>query len=258
MTDMSKDPFLNYMEKKGVIQREFQEKMFIKNCEIEENIINQLHIISEFHKRSMGYNDYIGHRLEDKRGRTIEQYKVYLKRVNREYKDINQNSPRNDFEKILLQYGEEYLKKAERAIKVIYENGYLEIIKRSMKRNEICLGNTYFNNLRKIKFIETLNLEKCFYDLVEIDAANFLKKLIKKKLKLDYKVLIDKFCEFEKLDNKSNVFLKALISYPSEFMKCCSKYIINSKYMIYDNNLDMDKIKKKLKKAIACEANISI
>ncbi|WP_242946841.1 spore coat protein [Clostridium haemolyticum] len=184
MTDMSKDPFLNYMEKKGVIQREFQEKMFIKNCEIEENIINQLHIISEFHKRSMGYNDYIGHRLEDKRGRTIEQYKVYLKRVNREYKDIKQNSPRNDFEKILLQYGEEYLKKAERAIKVIYENGYLEIIKRSMKRNEICLGNTYFNNLRKIKFIETLNLEKCFYDLVEIDAANFLKKTYKKEVKI--------------------------------------------------------------------------
>lgn len=256
MTVISKNPFLTYMEGQGVIEGEFKEKISLKNCNMEKEIINQLYIISEFHKKAMGYNDYIGHRLEDKRGRTIEQYKVYIKRVKRKYNDIMNNSPKNEFEELLLEYGKNYLNRAEKSIKDIYDTEYLEIIRRSMNRNEICLGNTYFNNLRKIKFIEVLNLEKCSYDLVEMDAATFFKKLMKKNLKLHYKKLIDKFCDFENLDNRSNTFLQSLIEYPTEFMKCCNKYITSTKYMMYDNKLNIDKSKDKLKKIIKCDYNI--
>ena len=256
MTVISKNPFLTYMERQGVIEGEFKGKVSLKDSDLEKEIINQLCIISEFHKKAMGYNDYIGHRLEDKRGRTIEQYKVYIKRVKRKINDIMHNSPQNDFEELLLGYGKDYLNRAEKSIKNMYDIGYLEIMKRSMDRNEICLGNTYFNSLRKIKFIEALNLEKCFYDLVEIDAATFFRKLMKKNLKLDYKKLVDKFCEFEDLDDRSNVFLQSLIAYPTEFMKCCNKYITSTKYMMYDNKLNINKSKDKLKKIIRCDYNI--
>lgn len=139
-----------------------------------------MHTLSKFHKKISGYNNYIGYRLEDKRGRMVEQYKIYIRKVKRQYESIKKKSELSSFEKLLLYHGDEYLKRAENCIKVIYENGYLELIKRSMDRNEICIGDTSFANLRMREQIEVNDLSKCVYDLVEIDGADFLLRLIKK------------------------------------------------------------------------------
>lgn len=244
MISLSNNSFLKYSREKGIRQVEFQSNNLFRKYIDEYDIINHMYTLSEFHKKAMGYDNYIGHRLEDKRGRTVEQYKVYIKKVRRQYESIKKKSSPNGFERLLLQYGDEYLYRAQKCIEVIYENGYLDLIKRSMDRNEICIGDTYFSNLRMRQEIEVNNLSKCAYDLVEIDGADLLSKLIKKGVDLDYKNLIKEFCDVEKLDSRSEKFIEALVSYPYEFMKYCIRY--NKK----NGEEGKEKYEAKLQKAI--------
>jgi hypothetical protein len=251
MVSLYNNSFLKYCKEKGVKQIGFENDNLFRKSVNEDGIIEHMHTLSKFHKEVRGYNNYIGYRLEDKRGRTVEQYKIYIKKIKRQYESIKKKSELSSFEKLLLEYGDEYLKRAENCIKVIYENGYLELIKRSMDRNEICIGDTSFNNLRIRNQIEVNDLSKCVYDLVEIDGADFLLRLIKKGLDLDYENLVREFCKIEGLDSRSENFIKAVVSYPSEFMKCCIKY--NKKNEIKDK----DKYEAKLKKIVE-EASISL
>lgn len=241
---------ISYLTGKGIVQNQFYEKSSLKKQDTsKENVINQLYTISEFHKRARGYSDYIGNRVEDKRGRQVEQYKIYLKKLFREYEIIKKKTSHNKFEQLLTQYGNDYLDRARKSIDIIESNGYIQLIKRSMDRNEICLGNTYFDNIRKSDTLEVRDISKCSYDLVEIDGAYFLSKLMKKGIYLDYEELIKKFCQFEELDSRSENFIKAFISYPYEFMKYSVKYTKKS-----EENYD-EKIISKLEKAILCDSN---
>ncbi|MCY6485583.1 spore coat protein [Clostridium aestuarii] len=248
MNSLSGNCFFEYVKEKKIRKIEPYKAHTVKNEITDEQALNQLYIISQFHKRVNGYDNYIGHRLEDKRGRTIEQYKIYIKRIKYEYETVKRKTEINSFEKLFLKYGEKYLNKAEECIEEVYNNRYLEIIRRSMDRIEICLGDTYFTNLRKNNCIEVVNFEDCCYDLVEIDGIYFLNKLKSKGKNLSFDMLINKFCEYENLDKESEIFMKALFEYPYEFMKCCMKYKKNK-----NNKNNYDKYINKLNKVIRSE-----
>ncbi len=191
----------------------------------EEKLEHQLYIISEFHKKVMGYKGYMGKRLDNKTGSVVEQYKVNIKRLKRYVKNIRINTASSDFERLLLKEGFQYLNRAENSISRVFASGYMDIIERSMKRTEICLGLTGFNNLRKkAHSIEVQSLDKCCYNNVEMDCFYFLSKYRRKGIKLDYKRLANKFCQYEGLDENSCSYILALLSYPYGFMKCCNRY----------------------------------
>lgn len=244
--------FLKYSSERGIKQVDFHGENLYRESIDKNNIISHMYTLKEFHQKAMGYNNYIGHRLEDKRGRTVEQYKIYLKKVRRIYESFKEKPDLNDFEKIILQYGEGYLDRAESCVETIYENKYLDLIKRSMDRNEICLGDTYFTNIRENKYIEVNNLNKCIYDLLEMDGVDFLNKLMKKGFQLDYKELIESFCKIEDLGIESQRFIEALISYPYDFMKTCVKY--NKK----SSKEDKEKYEAKLRKIVEVDSLILI
>lgn len=243
MKGLWSNAFLEYAKKKDIILLENSVDNIKKDIK-DEDVIKQLYIVGDFHKRVMGFDNYIGHRLEDKRGRVVEQYKVYIKKVKRQYNFIVNKDTHNKFEDLLINHGEEYIRRAEECIDIINKNSYLDLIKRSMDRIEVCLGDTYYTSLRKNKYIEATNLNNCFYDLVEIDAVYFFNKLLKNGVELNYKNLIKKFCEIENLDDKSEGFIHALLAYPEDFMKCCSKY--SRSY----GKVDEEKYFNKLKKVI--------
>jgi hypothetical protein len=243
MKSLSSNAFLEYAKVRKVILLHNNKEEILENIK-EDDVIEQLYILGDFHKRVMGYDNYIGHRLEDKRGRMVEQYKVYIKKVKREYSVIKDKVIHNNFEELVLKYGEEYINRAQESIDIIYKNSYLELIKRSMNRIEVCLGNAYYTDLKRKEYIEASNLNNCFYDLVEIDAVYFFNKLLKSGAKLNYRSLIKKFCEIEGLDERSERVIEALVAYPQEFMKCCSKY--SRSY----GNVDVEKYTSKLKKII--------
>ena len=79
----------------------------------------------------------------------------------------------------------------------------------------------------------------------------FLLKKLRKKYTFDWKKLVHIFCELESLDYNSEKIILALLSYPFEFMKYCTRFRENKK------EWTIDKYTKKLEKAINKE-NISL
>jgi hypothetical protein len=219
--------FLEYFSLKDIdVVENFQDYKLPQLEDIdEEKLEDQLSNISEFHKNVMGYKGYMGKRLDNKTGSVVEQYKVNIKRLRRYLKNIRVNAATSNFERLLLKEGFEYLQRAEMCISEVFNSGYMSIIERSMKRTEICLGLTDFNNLRKNnEKIELLSLDKCCYNNVEMDCFYLLNKYRRKGVKLDYKRLASKFCQYEGLDENSSKYILALLSYPYGFMKCCNRY----------------------------------
>lgn len=232
------DSFLDYLARNDITIDEQAFGIDYRNI-TEKNVEEQLLIISEFHKKILGYNGYMNMRLENKTGRMVEQYKTCNRKLKRDLKNIKANSPQNQFEEVLLKTGDKYLDTAEACIDDIYKWDYIELISRSMQRVEICLGCTDFDNIVKDGCIKISTVENCCYNMIEVDGIYLINKLKKKGLVMDWENLILKYCDFEGLEYKSVKFMSSLISYPYEYMKCCNRYRENKK--------DWDELKYKEK-----------
>lgn len=221
---------IQYLKDKGIkVIGDFNGELSDDKDVTEVEAINQISIISEFHKRSMGYIGSIGSTLENNTGRLVENCKVDVKRLKRDINNLKIKGPKNGFEKLLITEGESYVNRAEQCIEHVYSWNYIDLIYRSMRRDEICLGDVSPINLRKKTCIEISTLEKCCNNMVECDAIEFFNKLKRRDSKINFEKLINVFCEEEELDNSSKEFIKAMISYPYDFIKCCIRYRENKK-----------------------------
>ncbi len=223
------ESFMKYLESKEIYcVEDFSDRIKYKNIDM-DIIKNQICIISEFHDKTLGYTGYMNRRLSNNIGRIVEQYKIYIKRLNKDLKKMQQEGIDSNLEKFFFKNGEIYLERAQRCIENMYKNDYIGLIMRSTKKVEMCIGNTYFNNLRKSKNIQIKSIEGCCYNMVEMDLAYFLGKIKRKGLEVDFDSLINKFCSLEALDINSAKFISAIISYPYAFMKWCNRYRDKSK-----------------------------
>lgn len=93
-----------------------------------------------------------------------------------------------------------------------FRGNYLEFAQK-----ETLLQNT-------TEFIQVVNLDRCAYNLVEVDCYYLLNYLRKKQCDYDYKFLVNAFCYFEGLDENSEKFILSLLSYPSDFMRWVHRY----------------------------------
>lgn len=241
--------FIKYLESKGIKKiDEFKDQIQYENLTVgmvKEQILN----ITEFHSKTLGYMEVMNKRLDNNIGKTVEQYKIYIKRLSKDLDNLSKKTPVNEFEKILLDKGDIYLTRARKVIDTIYINNYIGLIMRSMKRSEMCIGDTSFNNLRREDFIEIRNIEDCCYDMVEMDLVNLLGKIRRKGIELNFCELVKEFCYLESLEKDSELFIISLISYPYEFMKCCNRYREKSKSWTEDEYV------LKLKKAMVVDGN---
>ncbi|NLP28605.1 MAG: hypothetical protein GX370_07555 [Clostridia bacterium] len=217
--------FKEYLNSRGIeLVKSFRQDEEYREPLSKDSIYKQLYTISKFHKLTMGVSAFNSGLMENCTGRRVERWKVKNKKLKRDLARYKKEGPANDFEKLLLDRGPEYLERAEQAIKYIYDNGYYGLIERSMKRNEICIGSTYFDNLREDKRINIRSLKKCCYNMIECDAVHFISKLKKRGYSLDFIEAIKVFCHLEGLSNDSQAFITAMVSYPEEFIKCCERY----------------------------------
>lgn len=218
--------FSDYMMFKGIKNVDIIEFKY-KNIDVditEELIIEQFRAIYAFHEKSVGFNGYLRNRLNNNTGKVIEEYKICIKKLAGDINNILMNEPKNAFEELIIKYGKEVINRGEECIRAAYNSDYIGIITRSMRRTEICLGNTDLQNLRKDNFIEVVSFEDCSYNMVEMDCFILLSKLKRKGVKLDFHKIVKEFCNIEGLEESSAKFIIALISYPREFMKCCNRY----------------------------------
>ena len=238
--------FSDYMVFKGIKNVNANDFKY-KNIDVditEELIIEQFGAIYDFHEKALGFNGYLRNRLNNNTGKIVEEYKMSIKRLAKDINNIKRDEPKNSFEELIIEYGEGVIKRGEACIRAVYGTDYIGIITRSMRRGEICLGNTDFQNLRKNNFIDVVSFENCSYNMVEMDCLFLLSKLRRKGAQLDFRRLAKEFCYIEGLDASSSEFLIALISYPHEFMKCCNKYREGK------NKDHEDRFSKKLLKAL--------
>ncbi|MCB2311124.1 spore coat protein [Clostridium tagluense] len=238
--------FSDYMLFKGIKNVQTTDFKY-KNIDVditEDLVIKQFDAIYDFHQKSWGFNGYLRNRLNNNTGKIIEEYKIYIKKLVFDINNIKRDEPKNPFEELIIEYGEGAVKRGQACIRAVYQTDYIGIISRSMKRNEVCLGNTDFQNLQKENYTYVVNFEHCSYNMVEMDCFILLSKLRRKGAQLDFQRLANEFCYIEGLDTSSSEFLIALVSYPHEFMKCCNKYR-EGKNKDYE-----DRFSKKLLKAL--------
>lgn len=222
ITDIS-----HYLKSKNInIIEDFKDDYRQLNNLSEELVTEQLKVISFFHKNTLGNKSYIRGGIKNKTGSIIEKYKLDLKKINKYVRNLKDKKSNNtDLEKLILDYMPNYINRAEKVIENIYENGYINLVWRSMERKEICLGKTYFNNIRYNKEIEVIDISKCSYDMVEMDCIELLYKVNKKNSSLNIEKLCENFCEFESLNDESYKFILYMLSYPYSIVKCCTKYM---------------------------------
>lgn len=235
-----------YLRKKGIT---INGKYFSSDKKIElKDIISQIELIVELHKTLIGCRFDDASRIRSTIGKEVEAYKVQIKKLQRHYDYIVSKTSTNEVEKLILSEGKIMLKQAKKALNHIYEHDYFGVIKRSMNREEICIGRIDRSNLRKFEGeFQIGTLKGMSYNLVEEDLYNYIKKLQRKEANIDEEELIRTFVYRSHLSFNSLDYLKGLCSYPKDFLKTWERYKERNKdkSLIDLNCIDNKEDKKK-------------
>lgn len=206
-----------------------------------KDINSQINLIVELHKTLIGCNFDELSRLKSTIGKEVESYKVQVKKLQSHYDYIVSKNCTNEVEKLIVSNGKIMLKQAREALNYIYEHDYFGVIKRSMNREEICLGKVDSSNLRKVGGkIEIGIIKGMTYNLVEEDLYSYIKKLQRKQFNIDEEELIKVFVHGSHLSFNSFYYLRGLCSYPKDFLKLWEKYMDSNKKKI--NKINMEDI----------------
>lgn len=239
------DCFKKYMlSEQFIVLSDFKLNAYEQKLISEQKIYNHIKAIKEFHDIARKYSELSGPKLKSSAGKLIENYKINLKKTKKEFSKLQTQKDLNEFETYFLENADTMIKKAEKSIYEADNSKYLLLILRSMKRNEICLGNTSFDNLRKTDVLEIASFDDCRYDMVETDGIYFFKKIRKKIKNSDFEKMITDYCHIEELNSDSIHFMLAALSYPYDFMKISVRYMENKK------DWDAESYSAKLKKAV--------
>ena len=191
-----------------------------------KDIVSQINLMVELHKILVGccFNGLSG--IKSTIGKEIEDYKVQIKKLERYYYHMINQSCSNDVDRFILANGKTMLKKAKEAVNYIYEHDYFGVIKRSMNREELCLGKVQPNNLRRNEDkIEIGMIKDMTYNLVEEDLYNYIKKLQRSEVNMQEEDLIKVFIYESHLSFSSFDYLRGICSYPRDFLKAWMKYM---------------------------------
>lgn len=210
--------------------------ILVKDCEFsmtkaytEEEALKQIILINSVHKILMRYYDNVDSRIDCSIGKKIEKIKVDIKKGKKHLEQLENKKDKNLMDKFLLESGENILNVAEVAIKNIYKLNYTELIKRCMKKNEICLGKVDESNIRVSDEIEIGNIKGLTYNLVEEDIFNYLKKIRCKNNNINIRKLISRYVELSNLGKDSEEYLYYLMTIPHDSIKVWVKYIDNKR-----------------------------
>lgn len=229
--------FEQYLGSKGI--KVHEEYGYVRRKDIgPERVLQQIKLLNRFHREALGFNESEEESLGSQIGKIVEKYKVDVKKLKRTIKTIKEEKPKNQLEEILLLNGDIYVERAESALSCTQGERYISLIKRSMARGEICIGNPYFNNLREENHIIITDINKCSYDMVEMDGIALLRKLRANGYICDMKYLVELYCKAEALDSYSIEFITSLMKYPYYFIKWSLRYKEGKRNWPYNDYLN--------------------
>ena len=209
-----------YLSSKSII---ISDERFKSNVEV--SISEQIQLISDAHKRLLDGKEAIIPRIQSVIGREFEGYKVDIKKNKNYINKIINNKSTNYIEDYLIDEGSRIIKKAQETLSLLDLEIYFSIIKRSMKRYEICLGRVDESSLKRDKneIIYIRSNKYIVYDLLESDCYNYIKKIKRRKKGYGINNIIDEFVNKSALDQGSIKYLRILSIYPNESMKILNK-----------------------------------
>lgn len=220
------DDFNRYLMKKGVemdISKEIEKEQQYRITF--EEAAEKLEILAELHKRLKGYVGEIGNHLPNSIGELMENYKAQLRRLKRDVGNLKEASPANSFEKELKSHGKTFVNRGERSIALALSSDYIKKIYRSMNNNEICFGAGNIDSFRRRgELIYIKDVSKCTYNLLECDVIDFINRLKRRREQLPYDKLIKIYIEASGLEYSSFDFIRAMVNYPYEYVKVCTRY----------------------------------
>ena len=209
-----------YLSSRSII---ISDEKFKDNAEV--SVSDQIQLISDAHKRLLDGKEAIIPRIQSVIGRECEGYKVDIKKNKNYINKIINNKSTNYIEDYLIDEGSRIIKKAQETLSLLDLEIYFSIIKRSMKRYEICLGRVDESSLKRDKneIIYIRSNKYIVYDLLESDCYNYIKKIKRRKKGYGINNIIDEFVNKSALDQGSIKYLRILSIYPNESMKILNK-----------------------------------
>lgn len=209
-----------YLSSRSII---ISDEKFKDNAEV--SVSDQIQLISDAHKRLLDDKEAIIPRIQSVIGREFEGYKVDIKKNKNYINKIINNKSTNYIEDYLIDEGSRIIKKAQETLSLLDLEIYFSIIKRSMKRYEICLGRVDESSLKRDKneIIYIRSNKYIVYDLLESDCYNYIKKIKRRKKGYGINNIIDEFVNKSALDQGSIKYLRILSIYPNESMKILNK-----------------------------------
>ena len=209
-----------YLSSRSII---ISDEKFKDNAEV--SVSDQIQLISDAHKRLLDGKEAIIPRIQSVIGREFEGYKVDIKKNKNYINKIINNKSTNYIEDYLIDEGSRIIKKAQETLSLLDLEIYFSIIKRSMKRYEICLGRVDESSLKRDKneIIYIRSNKYIVYDLLESDCYNYIKKIKRRKKGCGINNIIDEFVNKSALDQGSIKYLRILSIYPNESMKILNK-----------------------------------
>ena len=181
----------------------------------------------------------------------MEQCRTSLRKTQRCLIRLNGKEKKNIVDEMLMLEGFDILKNSEMAFKDIYRSNIMKLIRRSMSRKEIILG--YFapyNVTKENSSIMVSTLNRCSYDLIEIDYVKMLLKLKKYRRDLLTEELIKTCVESEKLNEDSYNFIKTMVEFPYDFIRNFNRYRENRKLWT------LDEYYRRIQKAVKDDRNM--
>lgn len=200
----------------------------------------QIDNIIMFQNSFKGYKDNILPRIGGAIGKDFESYKLQVKRLELDLERISEKIDKEIVDIFLLEEGERLLNLARIAIAYVENSNYKNLIRRSMKNYEVCLGKVDESNMRinESGKLEIRTIKYLAYNLVEQDLYYYLKYIKKRNNNIDLEYLINYFVQESLLEDDSREYLKGLISYPVESLKLWDRYLKSKKNLTEKQYID--------------------
>ncbi len=228
-----KKGLISYISESGMILSEDTNK--VKYNKINNDmVIKHFYLIDEFHRKIKGYSPSIKEKLPDNRGVLYREFKNKYNLFSYYSHKLIKERPSNDFEDLIYNYREEILNLSQRPFTINNYKTFMDSLKRSYKNKEICLGNTYLDNIWKNERIYISDINECSYNLYENDVLSLLIKLKSKGLVLEWDSLVDDYCKIKRIDEDGKRLMNDLLNFPYYSIKSTLKYFRNEYESSYE------------------------
>ncbi len=235
--------FVNYLESNGIIVvKNFSEPN--KYGYSDKEIRNHIHLIIKVQDILNNYEPKDFYSFKSFVWKKPEHLFKNLKSFKKCYNKLLEKGPQNQYESLILEFGNEYIKRANSCSEDLKSIKYKLLIKRSMTNKEIALCKTFYDNLRFEEKIKIRDLKAIGYNMVEMDIIQFLNKIKKRISNQELIEYVEYFCTLKGLSSISKKFILTMLCYPSKYIKYTLRYFENPAY--YTQNAHIDKFKNAL------------